>query len=441
MNWLKSITILFLILFSHYALATDSRVLQLFNGNNYNAVQMSDIDTISFDTDADLMILQKSDGNQLEFNYSQEADFVIDNSLPIIEITTDIFQEEITSKTVFSEGEFSLRGFGKYDDIADRVSIRGRGNSSWKFIKKPYRLKFNKKVGLCGLPAAKNYVLLANYADCSLLQNALAFKIGQLLELPYTNTAVPVDVIFNGIYKGSYILTNKTGINAGSVDIDEDNSIMWELDVAYDEDLKFKSPVFNLPVMVADPDLDEEKFEYWKNDFIQMERAVLNRNSGNYIDIDIAAKYVAVFEILKNDEIGFPKSFKLFKTDGGKYIMGPLWDFDVAMGKVWEGECFTFDRINKTVWLNELLRYLSFDPEFQTAYKKQLKAGIDKLPELLEFIDNYSFEIRQSALRNQELYPDYEDFDESVQKLKDWLTKRCEVLISIHNLEESNSEE
>ena len=422
-------------IWSTYSSILHSQVLQIFEGSFYNPIEIADLDVISFDLDKDLMIVQKSNGDINNFKFNDGSNYVLGKSIPVLNITTNEYVEEISSKTAYLEGTFSLQGFGEFEDIERDVNIRGRGNSSWSFIKKPYRLKFDKKVSLCGLPSAKNYVLLANFMDCSLVQNALAFKIGAMLELPYTNKAMPVDVVLNGIYKGSYLLTNKPGINAGSVDIDENNSIMWELDVEFDEDLKFKSPVFDLPVMVADPsEMDNSTFEYWKNDFIEMEKAVYNRKAAEYVDLEIAAKYLVVYEIFKNDEIGYPKSFKMYKTNGEKYVLGPLWDFDVAMGKIWLGECYNHDYIDQSVWKNQLLRYLSLDPIFKEYFTINLKFIIDKIPELIIFIDDYSKEIRESAVRNQMLYPEYEDFDESLIKLKDWLIKRSENLKTLYSL-------
>ena len=436
MNHNIKIFLLLSILASYFS-EVHSQVLQIFEGRTFNPVDLNNLDIISFDIEQDLMVLQESNGDTRSFKYNDGSSYVIGESIPVLNITTTEYVDEISSKTAYLEGTFTLQSFGEFEDVERNVNIRGRGNSSWGFIKKPYRLKFDKKISLCGLPSAKNYVLLANFMDCSLVQNALAFKIGIMLGLPYTNKAIPVDVVLNGIYKGSYLLTNKPGINAGSVDIDENNSIMWELDVAFDEDLKFKSPIFDLPVMVADPsEMDEGTFEYWKNDFIEMEKAVYNRNVADYIDLEIAAKYLVVYEVLKNDELGWPKSFKMYKTKGGKYMFGPIWDFDVAMGKIWLGECYNIDTIDQSLWKNQLLRYLSLDPIFKISFANNLKYIIDKIPELILFIDDYSKKIRESAIRNQILYPEYEDFDESVIKCKEWLIKRSEILKTLYGLVE-----
>lgn len=414
------------------SLAAQSPVLQIFSERTYNPVLWENVENITLDLEEEHWNIKTTDG-QLFTPELEDAPYIVSGeALPHIIITTDETLTEIPDKVNYKKADFSLEGFDEYEDISRRIDIRGRGNSSWGFPKKPYRVKFDKKVSLCGLPAAKNYVLLANYTDPSLLQFALATRIGDILELPYTNSVVPVDVTLNGVYKGSYMLTNKPGINAGSVDIDEDNSIMWELDIAYDGDLQFRSPLFDLPVMVADPDMDEETFEMWKQDFIDMEKGCYEGRPGDYFDLDIFARYLLVYEIMGVSEIGFPKSVKFFKTKGGKYIMGPIWDFDVAMGTVWDTqEHYTLDNINELVWTNWLFGYIEVDPEAIAARKKYWAQMKEKLPELLDYVDEYAESIRSSAIRNQTIWPDYDKFDASVSSLKNWLTLRFEALDKI----------
>lgn len=419
MKWLYAILFSFV---CYLPLMAGDPVLQVFDGKDYKPFSWEEIDFITYESGA--LIIHLNNGDKDKVYVSDELEIPSAPTLPLFEINTVESLTEIPNREDYKDSEFQLKGFGDYDDVTATGAIRGRGNTSWYFPKKPYRLKFDKKVSLCGLPAAKSYVLLANYNDCSLIQNALAFKIGEMLKLPYTNRFVPVDVKLNGIYKGSYLLTNKPGINSGSVDIDEDNSIMWELDQAYDEEFKFRSPLLDLPVMVADPDLIEKKFEEWKADFIAMERAAVQYKASSLVDMDILARYVLVYEILKNDEIGWPKSVKLFKTKGGKYIFGPIWDFDTAMGKVWGEDSYTTGAITQPVWKNKLLRYLENDPQYKESIKNAWKEIRETLPEILDFIDLYSEEIYSSANRNQIIWTDLEDYELSVKKLKQWLRMR-----------------
>ena len=64
------------------------------------------------------------------------------------------------------------------------AGIRGRGHSTWKWDKKPWRVKFDSGVSLFGLHKAKDWVLLANYSDKSLIRNVVAFDMARGLSFP-----------------------------------------------------------------------------------------------------------------------------------------------------------------------------------------------------------------------------------------------------------------
>ena len=150
------------------------------------------------------------------FQYTVKAEFLL-SAIPELTITTtDPSIAEIPSKDYYLEGTLAVNGRGGYEDYTGKNEVKGRGNSTWGYPKKPYRLKLNKKAEICGLGKAKNYVLLANHLDPTLMLNSVAFKIGRLLELPFTNHAIPVDVVLNGIYKGSYLLTEQIEIGRAS---------------------------------------------------------------------------------------------------------------------------------------------------------------------------------------------------------------------------------
>ncbi len=252
--------------------------------------------------------------------------------------------KEVESKTDWLTATISLEGFGEYEDFPQTdITIRGRGNSTWGYPKKPYRIKFSKKQSLCGLKKAKNFVLLANFLDGSMMKNAVAFKISGLLGMPYSPHNIPVNLYVNGCYRGAYTLNEKMGINAGSVDIDGEKGIMWELDSYFDEDFRYKTPVYDLPAMVKDPDLEEicednpekgtaeEYFQFWQEDFNAMERGVAACDSTltDYIDLGQAARFVLVQNVCANIDFNHPKSIYLYKESPEEvYKFGPVWDFD-----------------------------------------------------------------------------------------------------------------
>ena len=375
------------------------------------------------------------------FQYTVKAEFLL-SAIPELTITTtDPSIAEIPSKDYYLEGTLAVNGRGGYEDYTGKTEVKGRGNSTWGYPKKHYRLKLNKKAEICGLGKAKNYVLLANHLDPTLMLNSVAFKIGRLLELPFTNHAIPVDVVLNGIYKGSYLLTEQIEVKENRVDLDENNSVMWELDSYWDDEPKFKSTAFNLPVMVKDPDLTTEQFEYWKKDFnaftTQFAKEPLEGNSYvDMIDIESVAKFLITFNLVHNMEINHPKSVFLHKERNGKYVMGPIWDFDWAYD--YEGTSNHFGRYNTPLFSSSMngvgtaffQRFLQ-DSRVKTIYKRTWQDfKNNKLDALLQYVDDYAVMLKPSVERNSELWENTRSFDTKVKELKTWLRNRADYIDS-----------
>lgn len=128
----------------------------------------------------------------------------------------------IVEKRVYINANLRIDGGDKYEDFEARGAIRGRGNSTWGMPKKPYRFKLDEAASLLGLAAEKNWVLLQNYIDPSLMCNAVAMKTGQLLEMPFTHNMIPVDVTLNGKYIGNYTFTEHKEVAENRINVGED---------------------------------------------------------------------------------------------------------------------------------------------------------------------------------------------------------------------------
>lgn len=374
--------------------------------------------------------------------YTMRMEFLLD-FIPLLIITTDDSSiSEIPSKDTYQNGTLTVNGKSAYESCTVKTQIKGRGNSTWGYPKKPYRLKLDKKTEVCGFGKAKNYVLLANHLDPTLMLNSVAFKIGHLLELPFTNHAIPVDVVLNGKYKGSYLLTEQIEVKENRVDLDENNSVMWELDSYFDDEPKFKSTAFNLPVMVKDPDLTTEQFEYWKNDFnafaTQFAKEPLEGNTYvDLIDIESVAKYLITFNLVHNMEINHPKSIFLHKEGNGKYVMGPIWDFDWAFD--YEGTNKHFGRYNTPLFSSNMgdgigttffERFLK-DSRVKAIYKKTWQDfKNNKLDALLQYVDDYAAMLKPSVERNSTLWDNTKSFNTKVGELRNWLKNRANYIDS-----------
>lgn len=95
------------------------------------------------------------------------------------------------------------------------ADVKVRGNWTTTYPKKPLRLKFKEKQSVPGLHnglAFKNWLLLAEYKDGSMLRNKTALDISRELLEPeglYAADAELVEVRINGAYWGIYLLTEQ----------------------------------------------------------------------------------------------------------------------------------------------------------------------------------------------------------------------------------------
>ncbi|MBQ7980884.1 MAG: CotH kinase family protein [Oscillospiraceae bacterium] len=119
------------------------------------------------------------------------------------------------------------------------AQVKVRGNWTTTYDKKALRIKFAEKQNMLGLndgAAMKNWLLLAEYKDGSMLRNKTAFAIGrELLEEDglYCSDAEFVEVYINGEYWGVYLLAEYQQINENRVAITEAEKDYTGTDIGY----------------------------------------------------------------------------------------------------------------------------------------------------------------------------------------------------------------
>lgn len=321
---------------------------------------------------------------------------------------------EVVVKADYLNATVEINGFDKFPKLeVTNTQIKGRGNSTWTKPKKPYRLKLNSKASILGLPAAKNWILLANYNDYTLMTNAVAMKIGQYLGMPYTNNIIPVDLTVNGVYRGNYNLTQQIEIDKDRINVGKDGAVL-EFDSYFDEDFKFRSTHFNLPVMVKDADVSTpELFNALQKEFQDFENLVAASNFPNneyaqQFDKLQFANFLIANNLAMNLEANHPKSVYMHKKKGGKYTMGPIWDFDWGFGFDeitrryfhYEDIPFLNDRIG-----GKFFAHLLKDPEIRSLYKQQWAVFKEKhFENLLKYVEEYAATIRESQKKDFDLW-------------------------------------
>lgn len=155
---------------------------------------------------------------------------------------------------------------------------------------------------------------------------------------------------------------------------------------------------------------------------------------------------VPLFDIIGNNEIGFPRSFFIHKKALGSsepYYLGPAWDFDVSCNfSSPDGNGgFKESVADRDLWWNSLCSALLADPVIAGRYAERTREFIDEIyPELKLFIADYSRLIEPSARENGVRWPAshvyqgwayvQSSFDTSsrVSALRQWLDARVKYL-------------
>lgn len=287
------------------------------------------------------------------------------------------------------------------------MGIRGRGNSTWGYPKKPYAIKLDEKNEILGMPKHKRWVLLANWLDRTLLRNAASFDLASRSGLAYTPRGQFVEVFINGEHKGNYFLCEQIKVDKNRVNVDKfdeavvDGGYIFELDEYYDEEFKFRSEKRNLPYMFKDPDEDisDEHFKFVQDYVNNLEASLYDEERfaaveySDYIDVDSFVDWWLVMELTGIWEPNHPKSSYMHKNSGGKLVMGPVWDFD------WETYMPANSgkyRIATAIYYEQLLK----SPYFISRVKERWEAQKEAFRGLPDFINEQADYIRNSEKLN-----------------------------------------
>ena len=374
----------------------------------------------------------------------QEREYIITLSysgLPVVIIETPN-QASIPSKhhDWLEDADITILTPDGKADYSGTTSIRGRGNSTWSYPKKPYNLKLDEKAEILGMPKHKRWVLLANWMDRTLLRNRVAFQIALSTGMAWNPHGEFVEVILNGNHMGNYYLCEQIKVDKNRVNIheledeDTDGGYIMELDINYDEINKFESAVYKLPYMFKDPDeVNAKQFEYIQNYINTLEASLANDEElaagkfMEYMDIDSSIDWWFVHELTDNREPNHPKSTYMYKDKGGKLFAGPAWDFD------WATFCEeTGFSIKNTLYYPRLFKNTTFVARVKERWKL-LKPEFEKIP---AFIESEAQRITPSEKLNHAMWPitstvngdESLSFTEAVQRMKSIYQKKIKWL-------------
>ncbi len=311
---------------------------------------------------------------------------------------------------------------GKTDYDGKLDSMKGRGNSTWGMVKKPYNIKLESKSKLFGMEKAKAWCLIANYEDKSLVRNQVTYGLGEAIGMKETPDCKNTDLYINGEYKGVYLITEKVEIKKNRVDIYDleeateeanegkelsefaqkgfggkfsgfiENRQRWfeipndpsditggyllELEVAdrYPNEASGFVTKHGQAVVAKSPEYASmAQIKYISSYWQEMEDALYSEDGKNkngkhfseYIDTESFAKQYIIQEWSSNWDAGLTSNY-FYKDIGGKLVAGPIWDFDNALmntaGR--DGTDLTdptnLHAAKRSLWYNSLMGSKSF---------------------------------------------------------------------------------
>lgn len=375
---------------------------------------------------------------------------------------------EITSK------EDYVRATLRYVDdsgvkLYDALGIRGRGNSTWGFEKKPYRIKFDKKQEFLGpdKAKAKSWTLLANYADKSLIRNAVAACIGEFAGLPFNASAQFVDFVLNGEYLGCYQVSDQMEVREKRVDITEQEDPMTDtsditggyfLEVdgfAYQEPAYFVTDR-GVAVTIKSPDdeiIDRRQIAYIRDHMNKFENALFSddftdpeKGYRQYVDSLTLASWYVASELTGNPDCFW--STYMYKEKGDdRFYWGPLWDYDIAFNN-----CDRVGDVSRELMLNKgfaddltklWVKRMWQDPWFVSLIDRTWRSLVEKGIEehVIAYIDRLAAEIDGTQKLNFEKWPinrhDYNElvlfntYGEGIEYLKKFIRDHCAYLTEV----------
>jgi len=378
-------------------------------------------------TDTDLRcILTDSDGKIKSYSVMLEYG---ENLLPVVCIntvggaavtTTEYYIDATVSIDAFgTDGWYLPEGFASLPETS--AGVRGRGNSTWNWPKKPYKIKFATKESVLGLESAKKWVLLANYSDYSLMRNYVAFEGSAVLSASLSPfSQLPVNLFFNGEYMGVYSIGEDKDVKKGRIELPKDNgtvdtSYLLEIGGADADDVLGVTYIHEgliryCSIEYPEDTLTAEQAAYIADYCRKADEAVRNHvNWEDYVDADSLVDWFIQNELFYNLESCFRRSCFMTKEPGGKLKMGPVWDFDLAMGNLYNdfGQYEAWSCLTQSYGYIEdnWYCYLLKDEKFLSLLRSRWNEVKEELLSVtLEAIDRMSVTLAPAAEYNFEVW-------------------------------------
>lgn len=357
------------------------------------------------------------------------------------------------------------------------IGIETRGSSSSSFPQQPYGFSLyqdslgntqNKK--LLGFTKEHDFILYAPYTDKSLMRNNLVYQLSREMGW-YASRTRFVELVLNGAYQGIYVLMETIKADQNRIDMPTmtpaqrsgdtiTGGYIMKVDRIKQSGLGYwQSSVSNFNGQGKDywiqtvdpdiPDLNQPQFNYIKTWMDNFESNLLSNNFSNTstgfkrtTDVNSFIDFYLANELTRNVDAYRLSNFfyKQRESLGGRLYMGPVWDFNIALGNA--NYCNGFDTVgwndcgynNIPFWYEKMLQDVDYKRQLVCRWQSYRK-NVLKLQHIYDYIDSVAeyLEIpqrrhyQQWQILGQYVWPNYfigNTYKDEVNFLKRWVRGR-----------------
>ncbi len=378
--------------------------------------------------------------------------------IPRIVIETEN-QREIKDRETEIPAKLQIWGEKAPESAIMVLTIRGRGNSSWDTPKKSYKIEFTNKQSILRMPEDRDWALISNYADKTLMKNYLMYHLSAKLEAYYAPRCEFVELYINNEYLGVYLLTETIKIGKNRINIPQnDNSYIVEFDAKYREDeqvifskilqtssngkaFRVHTPKNATKEILSEIEKHITDFEL----YLKTIHSQKNKQLEQWIDVDDYIKHYWVQEFSKNPDAWFYTSVYFSWIKGGIIKMGPVWDFDLAFGghanELPFDEYANLGRLEPKGWYTNVFywnNYLFNDSIFSTQTNQFWIENKNTFYDIPNYVDSLTAALYLAAINNFKKWDilqstkyiyhrqAYNAYEGAVEDLKKWINERLQ---------------
>ncbi|MDR1666275.1 MAG: CotH kinase family protein [Bacteroidales bacterium] len=402
------------------SLKSAASLIPLFEGH-YETVKVDGVTQVSgvtpndFDRRATYVLTGKNGATQ-----SYHVTVKVFTGLPIVTITTDGAQP-VADKETWVPGTVAVGRTPDYPiGYNGRMKMKGRGNATWTYEKKPYRFKLDAKAKILGMPADKDWVLLADYCDKSMLRTSCGFELAELAGLPWTPRRQHVEFFMNGAYQGTYLLCEHVKTAGDRANVQEDG-FLFERDNYWNQEPLWFTTNRGHHYTFKYPDTEDiakndanylfilKRMNDFENDLYSAHFTDPTTGYRKHIDVENFIRWYLVQETLGNIDTN---PYFALESRTGKLKVYPVWDFEWSLGLAAIGQSGwaqppTVSPIDRLYWRNSPYYDRLFqDPYFVNLFmERQMQMKTEWLPALEEKMANLREELRYAQTENFTRWP------------------------------------